>query len=138
MCRQFSLAFVASLLIVGATACTHAPIHDDPASYRNNYYYYPHVGVYFHLYSGDYYFRDGPNWKRVRVLPSHIFLDHRVRRVILIEEPEPYKRHKVHRERYKVTYNLRRNREHDWDERLHNHKQHLKYRRRLAREQRMQ
>ena len=138
MRRPISIAAVAALLIVGAIACTHAPVHDDPPSYREDYYYYPHVGVYFHLYSGDYYYRDGPTWTRVRVLPSHIFLDHRVRRAIVVTESKPYKRHKAHRERYKVPYRLRRDRKHDWDERLHNHKQHLKYSRRLARKQRIE
>ena len=137
MRRQITISVAAALLILGAVACTHAPIHDDSPQHHYDYYYYPHVGVYFHLYSGDYYYSEGPTWRRVRILPSHIYLDHRVRRVVVIKEPKPYKRHKAHRKSHKVPYDLRSNRQHDWDERVHNHRQHLKYSRRLARRPRM-
>jgi len=134
MRRRIKMSVVAVLLTVGLTACIHAPRHNDAPPYRNDYYYYPHANVYFQVYSGDYYYRDGPDWRRVRVLPSHIYLDHRVRRTLVIKEPKPYERHKTHRERYKVPGNFSYNRKQDRSERVHNHRRHLEYRQRWERQ----
>jgi hypothetical protein len=126
-----ALFALAALLAVGVTACTYyVPRHDDPGAYRYDYYYYPHLGVYFHLYSGHYYYRDGAAWVRVRALPHHIHLDHRVRRTLVIKDPEPYRRHERHREHYRPPADFRQDRAYDRPERQHNERQHQEYRRR--------
>jgi hypothetical protein len=130
MHRRIPLFALAVSFVVGSTACSYAPRYDDPASYRYDYYYYPHVGVYFHLHSGHYYYRDGGSWVRVRVLPRHIWLDHRVRRTLVIREPEPHRRYQTHRERYRLPHDFRLDRAHDRGEREHNRRQHQEYRRR--------
>jgi hypothetical protein len=117
--------------MVGLSACTYAPRYDDPPSaYRHDYYFYPHVGVYFHLHSGHYYYRDGPSWVRARVLPRHIFLDHRVRRALVIRDAAPYRHHETHRERYRAPQDFKHDRQRDRTEREHNHRRHEDYRRR--------
>ena len=130
MRRPTSLFLSAMLLVVGSTGCSHAPRHDDVETYRYDYYYYPHVGVYFHLHSGHYYYRDGRSWVRVYALPQHIALDHRVRRTLMIREAEPYHRHEKHRQHYRLSRDFRLDRAHDRAERDHNHRQHQEYRRR--------
>ena len=130
MQRRIAQFVLAALLAVGATACTYAPRYDDPPSYRYDYYYYPHVGVYFHLHSGHYFYRDGGSWRRGRVLPNHIWLDHRVRRPLVIREPEPHRWHETHRERYRLPHDLRLDRTHDRGEREHNRRRHEEYRQR--------
>lgn len=134
MHRFTILAVVALSLISGLTACTYAPRYDDHhGSSGHDYFYYPHVGVYFHLYSGHYYYRDGRSWVRVRVLPPHIFLDHRVRRRLVIKEAEPYRRHAAHRESYRLPHDFKRDRKHDRAEREYNRREHQKYRKRSER-----
>lgn len=133
MRRITSLFVLAILLVVGSTACTHAPHYDDRDTYRHDYYYYPQVGVYFHLQSGHYYYRDGPSWVRVRKLPQHIYLDHRARRTLVIADAEPYRRHDVYRERYRQPQGFKHDRESDRAERDHNRRQHGEYRKRSER-----
>ena len=133
MRRLVPLYALAALLVVGSTACTHAPRYDEPGAYRQDYYYYPHAGVYFHLHSGHYYYRDGPSWVRVRKLPQHIYLDHRVRRTLVIADAEPYRRYDVHRERYRRPEGLKYDRENDRAERDHNRRQYGEYHKRSER-----
>lgn len=127
--RQPVPAFgLAVLLVAGLTACTYAPRYDDGrGAYLHDYYYYPHVGVYFHLYSGHYYYRDGKGWVRVRVLPSHLYLDHRARRPLVIRTVKPYKKYEAHRERYGPPHDFKRDRAHDRAEREHNRRRHKEY-----------
>lgn len=118
------------LSLLGLTACTYAPRYDDPPAYRSDYYYYPSVGVYFHLFSGDYYYRDGDRWLRTRVLPRHIALDHRLRRPLVIRDPEPYRHNASHRERYAPPPGFKRDPRYDRPERERNGRQHREYRER--------
>lgn len=133
MRRLMPLFAFAVLLVIGSTACTHAPRYDEPGSNRHDYYYYPHAGVYFHLHSGQYYYRDGGSWVRVRALPQRIYLDHRARRTLVIADAEPYRSHKVHRERYRRLESFNLDRENDRAERDHNRRQHGEYRKRSER-----
>lgn len=125
---------IAVLMAGGLAACTYAPRHDDAyGAYVHDYYYYPQFGVYFHLYSGHYYYRDGNSWVRVRVLPRHIYLDHRVRRPLVIRDAAPYRQHEAHRERYRTPQDLKRDRAHDRQEREHNRRRHQEYLSRFGR-----
>ena len=122
--------WLVGVALLGFTACTYAPRYDDRPAYRSDYHYYPSLGVYFHLFSGDYYYRDGDRWLRTRVLPRHIVLDHRLRRPLVIREPVPYRHHASHRERYGPPPDLRRDARNDRFEREHNERRHREYRER--------
>ncbi len=81
------------------------PYHDAPPPprfppYYYDYYYYPHVDVYFHIYSGHYWYRDGPYWRRVRRLPPHIHLHPRYRVVLRVYDEYPHRRYDEHRKEY--------------------------------------
>ena len=112
--------WLVGLMVLGVTACTYAPRYDDVPAYRSDYYYYPGIGVYFHLYSGDYFYRDGDRWLRTRVLPPRIVLDQRLRRPLVIKDPAPYRHNADHRERYRPPPNVRRDPRYDRPEREHN------------------
>ncbi|WP_125932033.1 hypothetical protein [Thiosocius teredinicola] len=125
MRRPISLLFILVGIAVALNACVYAPPHERPPAHRYDYdyYYYPDVNVYFHLFSGHYYYRDHDRWLRVKVLPSHIYLDHRVRRPLMIKEPQPYRHHERHRAEYRPPANYRREPKYDRAERDHNRRQ---------------
>jgi len=68
--------------------------------YYYDYYYYPYADVYFHIYTGWYYYRDRGRWVHARRLPSHIHLDGRQRFLLKIPEKEPWRRNEEHRRTY--------------------------------------
>ncbi|MCB1742368.1 MAG: hypothetical protein KDK91_18480 [Gammaproteobacteria bacterium] len=116
-----------------SSACVYVPADSGPGPYRPDYYdyyFYPDVGVYFHLYSGYYYYRDGHSWLRARVLPPGIHLDHRVRRLLVIHDDPPYRRHETYRREYRPDPRFRPEPRHDGPERAHNRRTHDDYRRR--------
>ena len=132
--RSFLAALAASATV---SACGPVPVRHGPPpyapgppSYYYDYYYYPDVSVYFHLYSGHYWYRDRGAWINTRILPPHIHLDHRVRRPIVIRDPRPYARWHRHREEFRQPRGYRRDRRHDRGERRHNLERHEAYRRR--------
>jgi hypothetical protein len=129
MRRHIQPLVATALLVIGTTACQHASRYDDPVEYRFDYYYYPHVGVYYHLHSGRYYYRDGRTWVAIHRLPEHIYLDHQVRRKLIIREAKPYHRYAFHRERYPAPRDFRHDRRHDRAEREHNRREHRLYNR---------
>lgn len=125
--------------MVGLQACTYVegPVRPvtqvHPADYYD-YYYYPDVDVYYHLYLGHYYYRAGRNWVKVRVLPRHIYLDHHYRIPVHVTYEAPYAKHAEHREKYRPPGKPRVNRDEDRAardrmERKYNSRQHEEYRR---------
>lgn len=93
----------ASLLAVGLSAaglagCEVAVVR--PAYGRFDYYYYPDVNVYFHVWTGYYYYYVDGVWVRATVLPGYILLDPVYRQVLVIEDPLPYRHNAQHRQRY--------------------------------------
>ena len=122
-------SLILAVLLLGGAGCTYAPRYDD-GPYAYDYYYYPHVGVYFHLFSGHYYYRDHDRWLRVRALPPHIVLDHRVRRSLVIRDPQPYRHHEQHRAQYRAPPAFRHEPRYDRPEREHNRRLHEEYRKR--------
>jgi hypothetical protein len=109
----------ASLLLPGLSGCGETPCKGPPPSYRPyyayppyyypsyyypfyyyDYYYYPYWRVYFHIYSGWYYYHDHDHWRRARRLPPHIHLDKRHRRLLRIRDRKPWLRHDEHRRKY--------------------------------------
>ncbi len=128
-----ALYLVALLLAVGS-GCAYSPYYAErpyerPDHYYD-YYYYPHASVYFHLYSGYYYYPDGSRWIRTRVLPSHIHIDQRVRRPLVVRDDKPYLKHQEHAAQYRTNRHPRSGRDHDQAEREHNRKRYEEYRRR--------
>lgn len=107
----------------------YGPPDPWPPQYYD-YYYYPHVDVYFHIYTGWYYYRSGSVWWRVRRLPPHIHLDHRYRRPIVIRDDLPYRRHPQHRKTYPPPRDWRPEPRRDRQERDDNRRQHEEYLRR--------
>lgn len=116
--------------VLGGTACSYSPRYADAPPYGYEYYYYPNVGVYFHLISGDYYYRDRDHWSRVRVLPPSILLDHRLRRTVVIKEREPYHHFDRYREEHRPPPGFRPDPRYDRPERDHNRRRHEEYRKR--------
>ena len=99
------------VLLSGLTACTTVHEHDYPrdrAPYYESrpvyspydYYFYPNVAVYFQISTGFYFYEDRGRWVRVRQLPSHIHLDARYRRQMVIRDPYPYVRYPEHARQY--------------------------------------
>lgn len=134
-----SLTFaVTALLSLGLAGCTYVADHRFPppqASYHHHYdyYYYPHWDVYFHLYSGYYYYRDRGSWHHAKVLPNRYHLDGRHRRLLVIKDKEPYLQHREHGQAYRPPgardYDAKRDRQ----ERSHNFREHQEYRKRYER-----
>ena len=90
------VVMVVAMTSVSLTACTYYGepyYHDHEPVHYYEYYYYPSVGVYFHVYSGYYYYRRGSAWVRVKVLPSHIHLHKYDRRIIRSKDYRPYLNH---------------------------------------------
>ncbi len=92
-----------------------------------DYYYYPHVDVYFHIYTGWYYYQSGGVWSRARHLPPHIRLDHRYRRPIVIRDDPPHRQHPRHRKTYPPPRDWRPEPHRDRRERDDNRRQHEEY-----------
>ena len=95
---------LAAAVLPGLPGCVGPPYAGPPPRgyppWYDDYYYYPHVGVYFHIYSGHYWYRHGPRWRRVRRLPPHIRLHPRHRVHLRVPGEHPYRRHDEHRRRY--------------------------------------
>lgn len=111
------LAGGASLALgVGAGACTYRNDYPRSGWYRYpyayyDYYYYPGVNVYFHIYTGYYYYYDDGRWLRVRVLPRHIHLNPAHRRRFHIRSSHPYERNQEHRREWERQRELERRRD---------------------------
>lgn len=102
-----------------------APYAGPPPPYE--YYYYPHVDVYFSLYDGWYYYWSDSVWLRVRTLPPHIHLDPSYRRTIILPDHPPYREHPKHRRDYPPPATWRPVPKRDRDERTHNDRIHQQY-----------
>ena len=102
-----------------------------PYYYPYDYYYYPYSRVYFSISTGYYYYPDGTNWLKVRVLPSHFYLDPRDRVTVKVKTPDkPYVYHNTHRQRYVPKPQIRVDRSRDRIERNLNRERFNKFRKR--------
>ena len=103
---------LASVFLPGLAGCVVAPHPGPPPRgyppHYYDYYYYPYASVYFHIYTGHYYYHDHGRWRRVRRLPPHIRLDRRRRYPLKIREKEPWRRHDEHRRQYPPPSERRR------------------------------
>lgn len=98
--------FIAAVLFGAITGCSNdrtvvRAAHPAPYYYPYDYYYYPYSRVYFSISTGYYYYPDGVNWIKVRVLPSRFHLDTKDRVTIKVKSNDrPYIHHNTHRKRY--------------------------------------
>lgn len=109
--------------------------HEGPPLYSSayydypyHYYYYPSVGVYYHLYSGEYYYRRDGYWRHERTLPPHYRLDRKDRVGVWLEDKQPWGRHDEHARKFKPRPDYRPDRRLDQRERRHNEERHQRYR----------
>jgi hypothetical protein len=99
------------------TGCTVVVRHPQPPAlgyhsqydYYDDYYYYPSARVYFHIYTGYYYYRAGNRWVRSRVLPRYIRLHSRDRHRLRIKDRHPYLRDYEYQKKYRPRRNFRFN-----------------------------
>ena len=128
---------IALVAVFAVASCTYGPVHHRGEAYPSHYhdyYYYPHADVYFQIYTGEYYYRAGRDWRRVRVLPRTIYLDPKYRVTLRITDPRPYVHAPAHRQAHpppRARYVP--NREHDRAEREHNLRRYDEYRERYGR-----
>lgn len=122
------LAGGAAMALAGCAPVYYGP--EPRPDWRYDYYYYPHVDVYFHVYSGYYFYRDRDAWRRTRVLPSVYVLDPRYRVNLRIRDDRPYVRHPQHRQAYPPPPQFRPDRNRDRQERQYHTRQHEEYRKR--------
>ena len=130
--RSFILAIAAASVTLPGCAATPVYVNAPPGPphrYYYDYYYYPDVSVYFHLFSGTYWYRDHGAWVNIRALPSHIHLDHRHRKPLVTHDPRPYRHWHDHSKRYRAPRGYRPEPRHDRREREHNARRHHEYRR---------
>lgn len=144
-----AMAALGVALVGGLAACTYTPAyHRAPPRYVHppyyyDYYYYPNTDVYFHIYSGRYYYHAPKRWVRVKTLPKRIYLDHRYRVPLRVWNEKPYAHHREHRDRYRYTIEYYKTkgipaRVRTWDrsERQHNRRRHDEYHKHAPRQER--
>jgi hypothetical protein len=84
------------------------------------------MDVYFHIYTGWYYYRSGGIWWRTRTLPPQVHLDPRYRKRIVVRNEPPYRRPPEPREAYPPP-DWRPDPRRDREEREHNRRVHEEY-----------
>jgi hypothetical protein len=91
-------------LAFGLGACTvypdGRPGYITYPDYYYDYYYYPNVGVYYHPFTSDYYYRHDSRWWRTRVLPRNIWLNKRYRVPLRVKKDRPFDDHNDHYRRH--------------------------------------
>jgi len=121
--RMYRVALLLGAAVM-ATGCAYdmydtydsRPVYRDD-SYLYDYYYYPSIGVYFHLYSGYYYYHDDRNWYRSRKLPPRYRLDSHDRIKFYDRSERPYLHFDSHREEYRPSPEYRPDPDRDRSER---------------------
>lgn len=112
--KSLRLATGAALLVsvAGLVGCNGAVYYREPPPHAPaygypwqpyDYFYYPSVGVYFHIPSGYYYYREGRVWRRTQWLPPRIVILPRERVHVRIKDQEPWRHNKEFKERYRPT-----------------------------------
>jgi len=129
------LVVVAGMAVTGCTVMVRDPGppvvgYGSAYSYYDDYYYYPSARVYFHIYTGYYYYWAGNHWLRSRVLPGYIRLHASDRYRLTIKDRYPYLRDHEYRERYRPRPTLRFNEGNDLRERQLNSRRYQEYRQR--------
>jgi hypothetical protein len=128
-------------LASGLGACAvytdRGPLYATYPDYYYDYYYYPSIGIYYHLFSGDYFYPHRGRWWRTRDLPHHFRLDKHHRIPLHIKKDRPYDDYRDHHAKFAKSKDWERDRRkgpraldlEDRRERRHNLDQHIKYHR---------
>jgi len=133
------LVIIAGMAVTGCTVVVrdsgppdHAPAvgYSSQVDYYDDYYYYPSARVYFHIYTGYYYYLRGNHWVRSRVLPGYIRLHRHDRYRLQIKDRYPYRRDHEYRRKYRPRPYLKRDERDDAREREQNSRRYKEYRRR--------
>jgi len=112
----------------------HGPPTYTASGYYYDYYYYPYTSVYFHISTGEYYYRTDGSWHRSRTLPRNIYIDPRDRVKLRISDPKPYAHNSERRAQHRVpSYHYQPNPVRNRQERQHNVRRHEEYRRSYGR-----
>jgi len=138
--RLVALVF-AVLVLQGCNVVVRAPVRPVPPAhapaygyhqddYYYEYYYYPSAQVYFHIYTGYYYYFTGHRWVRTRVLPPRIRLYSRDRYQFTQREGRPYERHEYYQKQYRPRPGITYDRRQDLREREMLNKRYDEYRQR--------
>ena len=137
-----ALAMLVAATVTLASGCAYDTYRPGPYArssvyyrpgYLYDYHYYPSTQVYFHIYSGYYYYRPYRTWLRVRKLPPHIYLGPGERIHLRIRSARPYFHHDVHRDRFRPHPRFRRDRDRNRYERRYNLRHHHDYMKRYRR-----
>jgi len=125
------------LIILIFSTVASCAYNDDRYPYDSGYYYdpyiyhyYPSTGVYFHIYSGDYYHYHRKTWIKVRRLPENIRIYPNDRVRIRVDSTRPYVKNKEHRKLYKPRNDYRPDTKRDNKERSYNRERFEEYRKR--------
>lgn len=137
--RLGGLLLAGSLALVAASGCSSdyregTTVYKPVYYYPYDYYYYPSLGVYFHISSGYYFYHDGVSWLRVRTLPPRFYLDPNDRVRIVIKSDKPYLSHDAHRLRYTPRPDYRHDVERNKVERHHNTQRYQTYQKNRSRQ----
>lgn len=131
------LVIITGMAVTGCTVVVRNPGPPSPAvgysshfDYYDDYYYYPSARVYFHIYTGYYYYLRGNRWVRSRVLPRYIRLHSSDRYRLRIKDRYPYLRDYEYRKKYRPRPTLRYNERNDIRERELNSRRYQEYRQR--------
>lgn len=115
------------ILGLGLNACVHRGPPLPHAPLLHDFYFYPGVGVYYHIDSGYYYYLDGTVWVKVKVLPPRIRIGPRNRVHLRHKTLTPYKKHSKHRKKYLKKRRERPDEAQSRREREENNKRHRRY-----------
>ena len=133
------LVIFAGMAITGCTVMVRQPgppapavVYGSPSGYYDDYYYYPSARVYFHIYTGYYYYLRGNRWVRSRVLPGYIRLHSGDRYRLTIKDRYPYLRDYEIRKKYRPRPSLKFNERDDHRERELNSHRYQEYRQRTS------
>lgn len=98
---------LAALLLAGLSACVVVPADYETAPHYHHgpvvwydYWYYPHVGIYFDVHRSLYFYYVDGRWVSTRILPRHYHgrLGDRIK--LRLKDKRPYVRHREHVKKY--------------------------------------
>jgi hypothetical protein len=96
-----AMVLAALVMLTSLTACDTTPYTVSYSNYgSDDYYYYPGARVYFHPWSGYYYYSDGGHWLRTRTLPEMAFIYGNERVLVRVSGHPPYYYYDRHRKGY--------------------------------------
>jgi hypothetical protein len=119
----------ALIMLTSLTSCETTPYAVSYSNYgSDDYYFYPTARVYFHPWSGYYYYADGSRWIRTQTLPEVAFIYGNERVLVRVSGHPPYYYYDRHRKRYGHGHGHRRHHGENRRERDRNRELYLRVR----------